>query len=92
MQARSSGPYVITKKVSEVDYLIDIPDRRKSQRLCHINMLKVYHQRSKEATNQGDNPETPSQVLCLNVQKEDGSISLTQGSQAREFLVRGVPS
>ena len=57
LQARYSGPYMITKKVSEVDYIIDTPDRRKSQRLCHINMLEAYHQRSKETTNQGDNPE-----------------------------------
>ena len=91
LQARYSGPYVITKKVSKVDYIIDTPDRRKSQRLCHINMLKAYHQRSKETTNQGDNPDTPSQVLCLNVQKEDNSTSQTQDSQAREFLVGGSP-
>ena len=77
LQGRHSGSYMITKKVSEVDYIIDTPDRRKSQRLCHINMLKAYHQRSKETTNQGDNPEIPSQVLCLNVQKEDDSISQT---------------
>ena len=91
LQARYSGPYVITKKVSEVDYIIDTPDRRKSQRLCHINMLKAYHQCSKETTNQGDNPETPTQVVCLNVQKEDDSTSQTQDSQAREFLVGGSP-
>ena len=55
LEAGNSGPYVITKKVSEVKYLIHTPDRRKSQRpQCHINMLKAYHQRSKETTNQGD--------------------------------------
>ena len=91
LQARYSGPYMITKKVSKVDYIIDTPDRRKSQRLCHINMLKAYHLRSKETTNQGDNPDTPSQVLCLNVQKEYNSISQSQDSQAREFLVGGSP-
>ena len=91
LQARYSGPYMITKKVSEVDYVIDTPDRRKSQRLCHINMLKTYHQRSNETTNQGNDPETPSQVLCLNVQKEDDSTSQTQDSQAREFLGGGSP-
>ena len=54
-------------------------------------MLKAYHKHSKETTNQGDNPETPSQVLCLNVQKEDDSTSQTQDSQAKKFLMGGSP-
>lgn len=33
---------MITKKVSEVDYVMNIPVRHKAQRLCHINMLKEY--------------------------------------------------
>ena len=43
LQARYSGSYAISKKVSEVDYVIDTPDRQKSQRMCHVNMLKAYH-------------------------------------------------
>ena len=42
LQARYFGPYTIVKKVSDVDYIVDTPDRRKSQRLCHVNMLKKY--------------------------------------------------
>ena len=42
LQARYHGPYVIAKKVSEVDYVVNTPGRRKAQRLCHINMLKEY--------------------------------------------------
>ena len=33
---------MIIIKVNDVDYVIITPDRRKSQRLCHINMLKEY--------------------------------------------------
>ena len=40
LQARYCGPYLITRKVSDLDYVIATPDRRKSQRLCHINLLK----------------------------------------------------
>ena len=40
---RYCGPYLITKKVSDVDYVIATPDRRKSQRLCHI---KEYQERT----------------------------------------------
>ena len=35
-----------TGKVSDVDYVIATFDRRKSQRLCYINMLKEYHGRT----------------------------------------------
>ena len=35
-----------TKKFSDVDYVIATLNRRKSQRLCHINMLKKYQGRT----------------------------------------------
>ena len=43
LQARYCGPYVVTKKIGELDYVIATPDRCKAQRLCHINMLQKYH-------------------------------------------------
>ena len=45
LQARYFGLYTIIKKVNGVDYIVDSPDRRKSQRLCHISMLKQYKSR-----------------------------------------------
>ena len=45
LQARFCGPYLITRKASDVSYIIHTPDRLKSQRLCHVNMLKKYHER-----------------------------------------------
>ena len=45
--------YVITKKASEVDYVVNTPGQCKAQRLCYINMLKEYIQRPGEvAANQ----------------------------------------
>lgn len=46
LTARSSGPYVIEKRVGEVDYVVKMLDRRKSHQLCHVNMLKWYHRLS----------------------------------------------
>ena len=46
LQARYFGPYLITRKINDIDYVIDMPNTRKSQRLCHINMLKEYHDRT----------------------------------------------
>ena len=47
LQARYFGPYVIERKVNDTDYIILTPDRRKMKRLCHINMLKEYHERER---------------------------------------------
>ncbi|KAJ8049035.1 hypothetical protein HOLleu_01585 [Holothuria leucospilota] len=45
LQARFQGPYVIERKVSDTDYVILTPDKRKSKRVCHINMMKRYYER-----------------------------------------------
>lgn len=45
-QAKFSGPYTVVKKVSDVNYVIATPDRRKSTQLCHLNLVKPYHERS----------------------------------------------
>ena len=45
LQARYCGPYTIEEKVNSVDYVISTPGRRKAKRLCHVNMLKAYHEK-----------------------------------------------
>ena len=49
LQARYFGPYSVAKKVNEVDYVINTPDRRKAQRLCHVNMMKPYVERTESS-------------------------------------------
>ncbi|XP_072171900.1 uncharacterized protein [Diadema setosum] len=48
LKAKFSGPYVVSRKLNEVNYIITTPDRRKRQRVCHINMIKMYHERADE--------------------------------------------
>ena len=36
LQARFCGPYLVTKKLNNVNYVFSTPDRQKSQRLCHV--------------------------------------------------------
>lgn len=43
LSAELCGPYKVIWKVSQADYILNTCDRRKSQQLCHINMLKPYH-------------------------------------------------
>ena len=42
LQAKYFDPYTVEKKVSDLNYIITTPDRRKHKQLCHINMLKEY--------------------------------------------------
>ena len=42
LQARHYGPYTVHKKLSDVNYIVNTPGRRKKKQLCHINMLKKY--------------------------------------------------
>lgn len=47
-QAKFTGPFLAVKKVTDLNYLIATPERRKSTQLCHINLLKPYFSRSHE--------------------------------------------
>ena len=44
LQAKFQGPYRVVKRVSPTNYIIATPDRRRQQRLCHVNMLKGFVQ------------------------------------------------
>ena len=47
LQARYFGPYIVKEKVSDLNYIVITPDRRKTTHLCLINMLKSYVNRDK---------------------------------------------
>jgi len=36
----------MVEKVNSVDYIISTPGHHKAKRLCHVNMLKAYHETS----------------------------------------------
>src|SRR6218665_2508503 len=42
LQAKFFGPYVIERRIGEVDYVVRTPDRRKSRRVVHVNLLRKY--------------------------------------------------
>ena len=47
LQAKYSGPYKVVRKISDTNYLVKTPGRRKETQVCHINMLKAYHEKPK---------------------------------------------
>ncbi|KAL2089275.1 hypothetical protein ACEWY4_013963 [Coilia grayii] len=46
LSTRFCGPYSIVKQVGEHNYVLNTPDRRRSTQLCHVNLLKKYHERA----------------------------------------------
>ena len=47
LQAKYSGPYKVVRKISDTNYLVRTPGRRKETQVCHINMFKAYHEKPK---------------------------------------------
>ncbi|XP_066946104.1 uncharacterized protein [Macrobrachium rosenbergii] len=42
LKAQFSGPWKVVKKLSEVNYVIETPQRRRKTQICHVNMLKPF--------------------------------------------------
>jgi len=65
LEAKYCGPYRILQRVGQVDYLIATPDRRKVQRICHVNMLKPYIERDARFLQPTNSVETLSVGVSL---------------------------
>lgn len=50
LQAKFTGPFVVTEKLSDLNYLIATLERRKSTQLVHVNLIKSYYQRDSDVT------------------------------------------
>ena len=67
--ARFEGPYKVHKMLNNTDYLVEMPDKRKRFKVCHINMLKPYHDGEPEAkpvsavSVQEDSEEVPQEEV-----------------------------
>ncbi|KAL6456554.1 hypothetical protein MHYP_G00350980 [Metynnis hypsauchen] len=64
LSAKFSGPYSVEEKLSDTDYIIPTPDRKRKKRVCHINMLKTYHTRTAEDA-LSDKQEQPEDDLVV---------------------------
>ena len=38
--AKYSGPFTVLRKISETNYVMSTPERRKKEQHCHVNLLK----------------------------------------------------
>ncbi len=67
LQAKFTGPYVIEEKLSDTDYVVRTPERRRKTRICHINMLKLYVSPPDSKDSASSSVLAPAAVTSVNV-------------------------
>lgn len=104
LSAKFSGPYVVQEKLSETDYVISTPERRRKSRVCHINMLKPYYSRDPNGNPDRQTgqplPSTCSSALivreCSDSAVEDGltlrSISYQSSRLSNSEMLKVLPN
>lgn len=70
-EAKFDGPFTVQKRISDENYLVLTPLRRKSTRVCHINLMKPYYQ------SEFQSPELMNSSSVLTVARVSGSSSNT---------------
>ncbi|XP_073721213.1 uncharacterized protein [Misgurnus anguillicaudatus] len=78
LEAKYSGPYVIDRKVGEFNYLVQTPDRKRKTRLCHVNLLKPYVDRSQTGFT---NVKTLAMLHAPSTESEVAAVSETVQSR-----------
>ena len=92
LQARYYGPYTVDKKLSDLNYIVNTPGRRKQKQLCHINMLKKYIDRdssvisSVNLVNSVPHEQNQTDSEEMNFVKSDPSSSKLQNSDILKDL------
>lgn len=92
--AKFVGPYKVEKYVSDMNYLISTPDRRKKVQLCHINLLKPYHSVELFEPAQSSKPALPVQSVLLSPIAEGRDLASRDMSptsdEGEDILAEGV--
>jgi RNase H-like domain found in reverse transcriptase/Reverse transcriptase (RNA-dependent DNA polymerase)/Integrase zinc binding domain/Integrase core domain/SCAN domain len=71
LELKLHGPYVIVEKLGPVDYVISTPERRKTRRICHVNLLRPYRQRDLTTY-----PDLPGFAATVNVVYDENDVTL----------------
>ena len=64
LKSRYSGPFKVLKRVSEVNYVLATPLRRKKKRSIHVNLLKKYHLRDGQSVTDENVKDVAVVVPC----------------------------
>jgi len=90
LSARFFGPYVVKQKMSETDYMLYTPDRKRQTRVCHINMIKAYHDREMPEVKASDETAGPA-VSSVAIAVELKPFSGISGADEDGVVLRNAP-
>lgn len=94
LSARFFGPYVVKKRMSETDYMLCTPDRKRKTRVCHLNMLKAYHTRESStasAVEQTAGPAVSSVAIAVDLAPSPSILGVdTDGVVLRHAFQQGT--
>lgn len=48
LKSKYSGPYIVSQRLTNLNYVVHTPDRKRDQRLVHVNQMKAYIERPLE--------------------------------------------
>ena len=64
-QAKFTGPHTVLKQLSEQNYVMSTPDRKKTTQMCHVNLLKPYYARPSASSSVGAQPDVvQAHAMC----------------------------
>jgi len=83
--------HAVLEQIGPVDYVIATPDRRKTKRVCHVNLLKKYFERSSRLEPQVEQPVPEIVGLVDSVETEpikvaDSHLESQQKTELHELL------
>ncbi len=94
LSARFFGPYVVKKRMSETDYMLYTPDRKRKTCVCHLNMLKAYHTRGSStasAAEQTAGPAVSPVAIAVDLASSPGILDVyTDGVVFRHAFQQGA--
>ena len=89
--ARWQGPYRITRKLGPVTYELEMPGRRKTRQVFHINLFKEWHERELPLSHQlmvqsvGEDEDAPEQFFPSQVPNTEPDLSHLTAQQVQEL-------
>ncbi len=83
-EAKFEGPYVVKRRLSDENYMVATPHRRKSTQLYHVNLLKPYYERPRLSSESS----IPS-VLCAVSDVKNFPSEEKEGYEPDDCVLRG---
>lgn len=79
-QAKYTSLYTVTKKISDLNYLIVMPGWKKSTQLCHVNSFKPYYKCDTDLGQAVKNGMRPAIVVSQMLEPKDIKWLFEKGS------------